>query len=229
MSFTQQTNQGVVFHTADAFSAAGGIAHGFATRIGGVSKPPFDQLNLGMTRRDDPQDVLENYRRFCAALGTDVDHLVMTHQVHQDTILEAKPEHVLEALLEPIGYDTDGLMTDIPGLCLTIYYADCIPVLLYDPVKRAIAAVHSGWRGTSLGIAPQAVQKLAARYGSDPHGHRPRHLPLLLRDPRRCAHGHGRAAGRGRAALLPAFAQRQVFCGSEGHPPLGTDPGGGAG
>lgn len=64
MSFTQQTNQGVVFHTADAFSAAGGIAHGFATRIGGVSKPPFDQLNLGMTRRDDPQDVLENYRRF---------------------------------------------------------------------------------------------------------------------------------------------------------------------
>ena len=135
MSFTQQTNQGVVFHTADAFSAAGGIAHGFATRIGGVSKPPFDQLNLGMTRRDDPQDVLENYRRFCAALGTDVDHLVMTHQVHQDTILEAKPEHVLEALLEPIGYDTDGLMTDIPGLCLTIYYADCIPVLLYDPVK----------------------------------------------------------------------------------------------
>ena len=144
MSFTQQTNQGVVFHTADAFSAAGGIAHGFATRIGGVSKPPFDQLNLGMTRRDDPQDVLENYRRFCAALGTDVEHLVMTHQVHQDTILEAKPEHVLEALLEPIGYDTDGLMTDIPGLCLTIYYADCIPVLLYDPVKRAIAAVHSG-------------------------------------------------------------------------------------
>lgn len=168
MSFTQQTNQGVVFHTADAFSSAGGIAHGFATRLGGVSKPPFDQLNLGMTRRDDPQAVLENYRRFCAALGTDVDHLVMTHQVHQDTILETKPEHVLEALLEPIGYDTDGLMTNIPGLCLTIYYADCIPVLLYDPAKKAIAAVHSGWRGTSLGIAPQAVQKLAARYGSDP-------------------------------------------------------------
>ena len=71
--------------------------------------------------------------------------------------------------MEPIGYDTDGLMTNIPGLCLTIYYADCIPVLLYDPVKKAIAAVHSGWRGTSLGIAPQAVQKLAARYGSDPH------------------------------------------------------------
>ena len=83
MSFTQQTNQGVVFHTADAFSAAGGIAHGFATRIGGVSKAPFDQLNLGMTRRDDPRDVLENYRRLCAALGTDVDHLVMTHQVHR--------------------------------------------------------------------------------------------------------------------------------------------------
>ena len=54
------------------------------------------------------------------------------------------------------------------SLCLTIYYADCIPVLLYDPVHRAIAAVHSGWRGTSLGIAPQAVAKMTALYGSDP-------------------------------------------------------------
>ena len=88
MSFTQQTNQGVVFHTADTFSAAGGIAHGFATRIGGVSKPPFDQLNLGMTRRDDPQDVLENY-----------------------------PPQVIRLLMNHIGtHDTERAMTVLGGI-----------------------------------------------------------------------------------------------------------------
>lgn len=168
MSFTQQTQQGVTFHTADAFSAAGGVVHGFATRLGGVSTGPYAQLNLGITRPDERQAVRENYHRFCAAIGADVNNLVMTHQVHGDTIREASRADVLDDLLDPIGYEADGLITNQPGLCLTIYYADCIPVLLYDPVKKAIAAVHSGWRGTSLGIAPKAAAKMAALYGSDP-------------------------------------------------------------
>ena len=92
----------------------------------------------------------------------------MTHQVHEDTIRQATQADVLDDLLDPLDYQADGLLTNQPGLCLTIYYADCIPVLLYDPVHRAIAAVHSGWRGTSLGIAPQAVAKMTALYGSDP-------------------------------------------------------------
>ena len=63
-------------------------------------------------------------------------------------------------------YDSaDGLVTNCPGIPLAIFSADCIPVLLYDPVGRAIAAVHSGWRGTSLGIAPKAVAKMTALYG----------------------------------------------------------------
>lgn len=168
MSFTQQTQQGVTFHTADAFSAAGGVVHGFATRLGGVSTGPYAQLNLGVTRPDERQAVRENYRRFCAAIGADGNSLVMTHQVHEDTIREASRGDVLDDLLDPIGYEADGLITNQPGLCLTIYYADCIPVLLYDPVKKAIAAVHSGWRGTSLGIAPKAAAKMTALYGSDP-------------------------------------------------------------
>ena len=83
-------------------------------------------------------------------------------------IRQATRADVLDDLLDPLDYQADGLLTNQPGLCLTIYYADCIPVLLYDPVHRAIAAVHSGWRGTSLGIAPQAVAKMTALYGSDP-------------------------------------------------------------
>lgn len=168
MSFTQQTRNGVVFHTADAFTAAGGVAHGFATRLGGVSTGPYAQLNLGITRPDERAAVRENYHRFCAAIGADVTSLVMTHQVHEDTIRQATRADVLDDLLDPLDYQADGLLTNQPDLCLTIYYADCIPVLLYDPVHRAIAAVHSGWRGTSLGIAPQAVAKMTALYGSDP-------------------------------------------------------------
>jgi hypothetical protein len=168
MSFTQQTKDGVVFHTCDAFSAAGGVAHGFASRLGGVSTGPCAQLNLGFTRGDRPEAVAENYRRLCAALGTDLKGLVMTHQVHQDDVREASRGDILPHLAAPIPYDTDALVTNQPGLCLTIYYADCIPVLLYDPVRKAIGAVHSGWRGTSLGIVPKAVRTLAQRYGSDP-------------------------------------------------------------
>lgn len=159
---------GVSFAAADNLTGAGGVAHGFSTRLGGVSQGIFSSLNLSANRGDDPGCVRENYRRFCAAIGADVEGLVMTHQVHEDTIREASRADILDDLLDPIDYRVDGLITNQPGLCLTIYYADCIPVLLYDPVKKAIAAVHSGWRGTSLGIAPQAAAKMTALYGSNP-------------------------------------------------------------
>ena len=168
MPFTMQTKDKVVFHTSDQISAAGGVAHGFASRLGGVSTGHCAELNLGLTRHDSPEAVRENYHRFCAALGTDVSGLVFSHQVHEDTIRVVQASDVLADIFDPIPYDADGLLTDQPGLCLTIYYADCIPVLLYDPVKKVIAAVHSGWRGTALGIAPKAVKKMQDLYGSDP-------------------------------------------------------------
>ncbi|MDO4515679.1 MAG: peptidoglycan editing factor PgeF [Bacillota bacterium] len=168
MAFTKQTKDNVVFHTSDNLSAAGCVAHGFATRLGGVSTGPCAELNLGLSRHDRPEAVRENYARFCAAVGADKDRLVMTHQVHQDTVRVAGEGDILADLFDPIPYDADGLVTNQPGLCLTIYYADCIPVLLCDPVKKVIAAVHSGWRGTALAIAPKAVRKMADLYGSRP-------------------------------------------------------------
>lgn len=168
MAFTQQVKNNVTFHTAGHISAAGGVAHGFATRLGGVSTGPCGELNLGLSRKDSPEAVRENYRRFCAALGADVERLVMTHQVHKDEVRVAQRSDVLPDLLDPIPYEADGLVTNQPGLCLTIYYADCIPVLLYDPVKKAIGAVHSGWRGTALAIVPKAIEKMGRLYGSRP-------------------------------------------------------------
>lgn len=168
MGFTKQTVNGVVFHMSDGISAASGAVHGFATKLGGVSTGVCAQMNLGCKREDDPEAVRENYARFCAAIGADVNGLVMTHQVHEDEVRTASRGDILPDLLDPMPYDADGLVTDQPGLCLTIYYADCIPVLLYDPKRRAIGAVHSGWRGTALGIVPKAIEKMGRLYGTDP-------------------------------------------------------------
>lgn len=165
---TEHQVNGVTFLTADAFTAAGGAAHGFSTRLGGVSQGIYASLNLGSTRGDEPDCVRENYRRFCAAIGADVSRVIMTNQVHGTVIRTAGPGDVKADLYDREGYECDGLITDVPGLALTIFSADCIPVLLYDPVKRVIAAVHAGWRGTAGNIAGKAVDKMRAEYGSDP-------------------------------------------------------------
>ena len=168
MAVIRQENNGVVFHASEQFSAAGGVVHGFASRLGGVSVGDFASMNLGIKRDDSRANVRENYARFCAAVGADANCLVMTHQVHSDDVRTATRADILPDLLDPIPYETDGLVTDEPGLCLVIYYADCIPVLLYDPKRRAIGAVHSGWRGTSMGIVPKAVERMKTLYGTDP-------------------------------------------------------------
>ena len=165
---TEHQVNGVTFLTADAFTAAGGAAHGFSTRLGGVSQGIYASLNLGSTRGDEPDCVRENYRRFCAAIGADVSRVIMTNQVHGTVIRTAGPGDVKADLYDREDYECDGLITDVPGLALTIFSADCIPVLLYDPVKRVIAAVHAGWRGTAGNIAGKAVDKMRTEYGSDP-------------------------------------------------------------
>ena len=168
MSFVEQTNHGVTFLAAGAFTSAGGVAHGFSTRLGGVSEGIFASLNLGTTRGDDPGRVRENYRRFCAAIGANADRIVMTKQVHGTVIRTAASADVKADVCDPTEYECDGLITDRPGLALTVFTADCIPVLLYDPVKRVIAAVHAGWRGTAGDIAGKAARKMRDEYGSDP-------------------------------------------------------------
>ena len=168
MGIIKQTRDGVVYYASEAFAAAGGVVHGFATKLGGVSTGDCATMNLGIKRDDRRENVRENYTRFCRAIGGRADRLVMTHQVHSDDVRTASRSDILPDLLDPIPYETDGLVTNEPGLCLVIYYADCIPVFLYDPKKRAIGAVHSGWRGTAMGIAPKALEKMVRLYGTDP-------------------------------------------------------------
>lgn len=155
----------VPFLSCDAFSAVGGVAHGFSTRLGGVSQGDCAGLNLGYSRGDDPACVTENLRRFTAAIGADNTRLVKTRQVHGDHIHPVTARDVCTDFFSPAPWECDGLITNEPGLCLTIFTADCVPVLLYDPARPCIAAVHSGWRGTALSIAPKAVERMVTDYG----------------------------------------------------------------
>ena len=165
MDFTLKTAQGVSFLACDGLDRAGGIVHGFSTRLGGVSQGFCAGLNLGYNRGDDSNHVRENFRAFCTAIGADYDGIIKTRQVHRDHIQPVTAMDTGRDLIAPAPWECDGLITDIPGLCLTVFSADCVPVLLYDPSRRCIAAVHSGWRGTAMAIAARAVEQMVLDYG----------------------------------------------------------------
>lgn len=165
MDITRREKNGIAYYASSGFD---GAAHGFSTRLGGVSPAPWDSLNLGANRGDQAANVAENFRRFCAAIGTDPNSIVKNHQVHGDLVRPVTHADVMASPELPGVFEADGLITDVPGLCLTIFSADCIPVLLYDPKRRVIAAAHAGWRGTALGIAARAAERMQSDYGCAP-------------------------------------------------------------
>lgn len=167
ISFTEHSQNGLVYTTAGLLSVPGAV-HGFSTRLGGVSQGHLASLNLGASRGDDPEAVRENYRRFLTAVGADPASFAVSHQVHGDTVRTVTAADRRDDPCLPVNYDADGLMTDVPGLALVVFSADCIPVLLLDPVRRCAAAVHAGWRGTALGIAARAALRMREDYGCRP-------------------------------------------------------------
>lgn len=167
---------GPVWLSSELLAAPGGAAHAFSTRLGGVSEGVFSSLNLGHTRGDRPEAVRENYRRLLSAAGMpEMGRLVLARQVHGDALRVCTGADAGKGLDRPRDFEADGLMTDERGLTLAVFTADCIPILLYDPVRRAVAAVHAGWRGTALGIAAKAVRQMADVYGC-----RPEHLRAAI-------------------------------------------------
>ena len=165
MPFETHTQNGLVWLTSPMLE---GVAHGFSTRQGGVSAPPWDTLNLGPTRGDDPAAVAENYRRFCGAVGIDPARMVMSHQVHETTVRLCTAADCGKGLVRERDYTADALITNEPNLPLVVFSADCGLILLHDPVCRAIGAVHAGWRGCAAGIVEKTVQTMSETFGSDP-------------------------------------------------------------
>lgn len=168
MNIIEQTQNGVPFLQSDGFNAAGGVTHGFSTRLGGMSEGMWASLNLGVNRGDDPDHVRENYRRFRAALGIAGSALAACNQVHGAVVCNITTADVKHDPYDRTDCEADGLMTAVPGITLTVFTSDCIPVLLYDPRRRVVAALHAGWRGTAAGIVTVAVEQMVSVYGSDP-------------------------------------------------------------
>lgn len=142
-----------------------GFVHGFSTRNGGVSVPPFATLNLARAVGDDPEAVAENYRRFSAALGILPSHLYETEQVHGEAVRFVTDG---DDLLATRTVPADALVTHSPGLAVGVRVADCVPILLADVRTGAVAAVHAGWRGCVAHVLDRAIDVLAERAGSRP-------------------------------------------------------------
>lgn len=168
MKIIEHSRDGVPFLLSEGMAAAGGVAHGFSTRLGGVSRGEWASLNLGLTRGDDPACVEENYRRFLGAVGAEGNRVAMCNQVHGSTVRTITSADTKTRLYQSSAGEADGLMTAIPGVTLVVFASDCVPILLYDPVRRVVAAVHAGWRGTAAGIASVAVEQMKTVYGCRP-------------------------------------------------------------
>lgn len=149
-------------------SALEGTAHCFSTRFGGVSQGHLASLNLGVHRGDLRENVLENYRILGEAVGFDPRNTVFTKQIHSDIVERVGEAERGRGLLWEVEKGCDGLITNVPNVALTVFSADCTPVLLYDPVQRAVGAVHAGWRGTAAQIPARAVERMGQEFGSRP-------------------------------------------------------------
>lgn len=136
------------------------VPHGFTLRAGGVSQAPFDTLNLGASVGDEPDAVARNRRRVAEAFGVPFERVVRLDQTHSATVHRASAAVV--------GAEGDALISDDPQWLLAVSAADCLPVLLHDPRRGAVAAVHAGWRGVARGVLRSTLQALAEAYGSEP-------------------------------------------------------------
>ena len=138
------------------------LVHGFSTKLGGVSPLEGGRvLNLGFTEWDTKENVLENRSRFQSALGTADLKLISLKQIHSDVVhlFNSAPSETCQG---------DALATNRPGLLLGVQTADCVPILLVDPKKRAVVAIHAGWRGTLARIVVKAIGKMQMQYKSNP-------------------------------------------------------------
>ena len=159
----------VVYLTYPALTATDTVLHGFTTRLGGVSEGVFSSMNLSFTRGDEEAAVHENYRRIAGAIGFSCESIVCSDQTHTTNVRRVGKEDRGNGVTRPRPYsDVDGLITNETGVTLATFYADCVPLYLVDPVRKAIGLSHSGWRGTVGKIGKVTVEAMRREFGSDP-------------------------------------------------------------
>ncbi|CAN5787928.1 peptidoglycan editing factor PgeF [soil metagenome] len=143
------------------------VRHGLTFRVPGMGKA---EGNIGLGTPRDRKDAWEMRKLWCASIGVDPERIVTMGQVHGNDVIRVYAEDAGKGSRNPgshVGY-ADALITDAPNVVLMTLHADCQPILLVDPVRRAIGAIHSGWRGTVADVGGEAVASMRTEFGSEP-------------------------------------------------------------
>lgn len=165
----QADGQELVYLTFPAFDNLPMVRHLFSTRLGGVSEGDCASLNFAFTRDTSNENVLENYRRIAEILGIGAEDFVASHQTHTTNICRVTEADCGKGIVRARDYsDVDGLVTDVPEICLVTFHADCVPLFFVDPVHNCIGLAHSGWRGTADKMGARMVQKMQECFGTNP-------------------------------------------------------------
>lgn len=155
--------------TFPTLEETGIVRHLVSTRMGGISGGEFSSMNLSFTRGDREEAVQENYRRIGQVLGCRPEDMTASQQTHTTNIRRVTDADRGKGVIRPRDYqDVDGLITDVPGIALVTFYADCVPLLFVDPVHRAIGSAHSGWRGTVGRMGECVVKTMGDSFGTRP-------------------------------------------------------------
>lgn len=158
-----KTVNNVRFYTFDSFASHLGVTNVTTTRHAGVSPPPFDSLNLGLSTEDDPDNVAANRARLAALTSLGAGAPIYAGQVHADGVARVGAGDFGKRV-----DSTDALITGEADVPLMIVVADCVPVSLYDPIKKAVGLAHAGWRGTAAGVVTKTVERMMDEFGTDP-------------------------------------------------------------
>ena len=151
------------------FQRETGLQHGFSTRKGGVSKEHLASLNLSFSVEDAKENVLENFRRIGERFGKTPEDFVLSKQSHETKVLKVGTKDRGKGITKDRDYEgIDALITDEEGIILSCFSADCVPILFYDPVHKAVGACHSGWRGTKGKILQNVVEEMRKHFTSNP-------------------------------------------------------------
>ena len=161
--FDEKERNHVPYLSYPLLENTGVVYHGFSTRLGGVSTGCWYSMNISTTRGDDPEAIVKNRELIAGAIGVTVDSFTYTHQTHTTNVAVVEAKDKGKQFME-----TDGLITNVPGICLVTFYADCVPLYFVDPVKKAIGLSHSGWRGTVGKMGKVTVNKMVEEYDCNP-------------------------------------------------------------
>jgi len=163
MSFFENKIDTLVYMTSTNITTT----HAFTTRFGGVSDGIYKSLNLAQRANDEQSNVENNYSILCKTLGISTDNIVCSTQVH-GTNVRIVTQDDRGGLFRPNSHQADALITNSPNVALMVFTADCVPILLHNPVKNVIGAVHAGWRSAVANITGITIKKMQNEFNCSP-------------------------------------------------------------